>query len=259
MNKVQKCKLKLQNNVLKVKFLNDCIQSRVCPNVIYHRIKRSKLKQSPSVEKMFIKDEIGRLCSMNKYIKLNFISSFKIIVTFLSLIDRLKFIKYLSELIKRNNKKILDKNNKSLLHLRTKRFGNFSSTFTKVINLSDYVPNVNEKFVLENGLKFSIPFNNLQREKIFSEFEILSGQLRHHRPISQEKLDGCNAKLYSLSHSFTNVKCNSSDFRMFKDCNEAYKSLKSNPDIAILKADKGSSFVLLKKDYLKKINDILLD
>ena len=47
---------------------------------------------------------------------------------------------------------------------------------------------------------------------------------------------------------------------MFKDCNEAYKSLKSNPDIVILKADKGSSIVLLnKKDYILKINDTLVD
>ena len=97
------------------------------------------------------------------------------VVTFLSLIDRLKFPKYLSELNKRNDKKILDKNNKSLLHLRTKCFGNFSSTMTQVLNHSDYVPNVNEKLVLENGLKLSIPFINLQRENILSEFEILSG------------------------------------------------------------------------------------
>ena len=66
--------------------------------------------------------------------------------------------------------------------------------------------------------------------------------------------------MQSLSHSFTNMKCNSSDFRMFKDCNEAYKSLKSNPDTVILKADNSSYFVLLnKKCYLMKMNDILLD
>ena len=61
LNKVQKCKLKLHSNVLKIKFLNECIQSRVCPNVIHHIIKRSKLKQSPLVENFFTKDEIGRL------------------------------------------------------------------------------------------------------------------------------------------------------------------------------------------------------
>ena len=61
--------------------------------------------------------------------------------------------------------------------------------------------------------------------------------------------------LYSLSLSFTYEKCNSSGFRMFKDCNEAYKPLKSNPDVVILKADKGSSFVCLnKKVYLEKMN-----
>ena len=209
---------------------------------------------------MFIKDEIGRLNSINKFIKQNFIIEFKTVITFLSLVDRFKFLKYLNELSKRIDSKILDRNNKSLLHLRTKRFGSFSSTMNKVLNLSDYKPNVKEKFVLENGLRFSIPFNNLQRENIFSEFEILSAQLKHHKPLCQEKLDICNAKLYSLSHSFTNIKYNSSDFRMLKDCNKAYISLKSNPDLVILKSDKGSSFVLLnKKDYLQKMDDILVD
>ena len=58
---------------------------------------------------MFIKDEIGRLNSINKYIKLSFINEFKIIVIFLSLIDRFKFLKYLNKLSQRNDKKILDK------------------------------------------------------------------------------------------------------------------------------------------------------
>ena len=68
-----------------------------------------------------------------------------------------------------------------------------------------------------------------------------------------------NAKLYSSSHSFTIIKCNSSDFRIYKECNKAYKSLKYNPNIVILKSDEGSSFVLLnKKDYLQKMDDILV-
>ena len=260
LNNLQKCYLKLNGNLLKIKFLNSCIQARVCPNVIFHRIKRSKLKQSPSVEKMFLKDEIGRLVSVNRYLKVNYIKFFKNIDSFLSTLDRLKLLKFFRQLNNRINNRIVDKNNKSLVHLKIKRYGRFSITKTVVSNFSDYTPNENERFVLENGLSFSIPFENVQRENIFSEFEILSGQLKHHKPLSQLKLDSCNAKLYSLSHSFTNIKCSSSDFRMFKDCNLAYKSLKSNKDIVILKADKGSSFVLLNlKDYLVKMNAVLDD
>ena len=33
-------------------------------------------------------------------------------------------------------------------------------------------------------------------------FEILTGQLKHHKPFSQKKIDSCYAKLYDLSHSY---------------------------------------------------------
>ena len=50
------------------------------------------------------------------------------------------------------------------------------------------------------------------------------------------------------------------DLRMFKECNLAYKSLKSNSKIIISKADKVSSFVILNKDdYIMKMNTILDD
>ena len=37
------------------------------------------------------------------------------------------------------------------------------------------------------------------------------------------------------------------DFKMFKSCNLVYKSLKSNNEIVIFKANKGNSFVVLNK------------
>ena len=130
----------------------------------------------------------------------------------------------------------------------------------KLLNLSDYIPNENEKFVIEEGLRFSVPSQKQHRECIFSEFEILSGQLKHHKPFSQTKLDSCYAKLYDLSHSFHNSRINNADFKMFKNCNLAYKSLKSNTQIVILKADKGTSFVILnKEEYLNKMKTILDD
>ena len=63
-----------------------------------------------------------------------------------------------------------------------------------------------------------------------------------------------------MSHSLQNSRINNADFKMFKSCNLAYKSLKSNNQIVILKADKGTSFVILnKEDYINKMNAILDD
>ena len=38
------------------------------------------------------------------------------------------------------------------------------------MNLSDYIPKENEKFVLENGLHFSVPVMQQHRECTFGEF-----------------------------------------------------------------------------------------
>ena len=95
-------------------------------------------------------------------------------------------------------------------------FGSFGFTKTKVSSYSNYKPNENENFVLENGLRYSVPLHKMPREGVFSVFEILVGQLKHQKPLSQEKLDRCNAKLCNLSHSFYNIKASNTNFRKFK-------------------------------------------
>ena len=89
---------------------------------------------------------------------------------------------------------------------------------------------------------------------------MLTFHLKHHKPFSKDKLDRCYAKLYELSHSFCNSRINSADFRMFKNCNLAYKYFKPNSQIVLLKADKRTSFVeLYKDDYINKIDNISND
>ena len=121
----------------------------------------------------------------------------------------------MSTLNTKTNKNNIIKDDKSLSHLKVKRFGKFATSKTKVLNFSDYVPNENEKFVLENGLRFSVPFRQ-HRECIFSEFEILTGELKHCKPFSQNKLDRCHAELYDLSHFLQNTRIYIADFKIIK-------------------------------------------
>ena len=67
----------MHRNVLKVRFLNLCIINRVVPCFNEHKVRNSKLKCSPSVEKLFMQDEINRLKSINKYIKANYYVDFE--------------------------------------------------------------------------------------------------------------------------------------------------------------------------------------
>ena len=47
------------------------------------------------------------------------------------MLDRLRYLKYLADLNKINNAKNIKKDNKSLIHLKTKRFSIFASTKIK--------------------------------------------------------------------------------------------------------------------------------
>lgn len=126
--------------------------------------------------------------------------------------------------------------------------------------MSNYEPNDTESFVLSHGLKFCVPSHKVAREQVFSEFEVLSGQLNHHTPNSQEEFDRMNAKLYDTAHAFCATPVDLGDFRMQRECYAAYQSLKSNPNIVLCKADKGSGIVILNRsDYNAKMFDILSD
>ena len=90
-----------------------------------------------------------------------------------------------------------------------------------------------ENFVLKHGLKFCVPPNKLKRELIFSEFEILTGQLQHHKPLNKIKLEQCLSKLNDLSQTYSTLEVNHSDKLVRNKYNEALKRLKDNPNIVL--------------------------
>ena len=260
LNEVQKSRRKLQNLFLQNKFLRKCIENKVVPSFIQSRIERSKLKCSPAVERTFMADEIAKNISVSQHVKPKYKSNLELASEWLSELDKLKFLRYLVVVDRKTKTKKLAKHDKTIQFLRSKRFGNYDPASSSVLNLSSYVPSSSESFVLGLGLKHSVPKRNLQREVVFSEFESLSGQLFHHKPKSVEALEGLNAKLYDLAHSFCGTPLDLSDFRMRKECFEAYKSIKDNNDIIITRPDKGSGVVILNRtDYVNKMIDIISD
>ena len=86
----------------------------------------------------------------------------------LSLLDKLKFLNHLADLNKNNNAKNLKKDNKILVQLKTKRCGSFASKKANVLNYSNYIPNDNESFIMEN---FVFQFLNIKcLVKVFFRF-----------------------------------------------------------------------------------------
>ena len=108
------------------------------------------------------------------------------------------------------------------------------------------------------GLKFSIPKKQISREVVFSNFESLSAQLNHHKPVSTEAHNSLDAKLWDFAHSYSGTQIDLGDFRMIKGCIKELKQLKNNKNIIITNADIGSGVVILNSsDYVSKMENIL--
>ena len=262
LNDLQRSRRKLQNLTIQNVFLERCLENKVVPSFIRARIERSKLKCSPSVEKTFVYDEIGKTVSTLSFVKSKYNFHLKTASQWLSELDKLRFLRFLVRMDCSIKARKLNKHDKTIAYLRMKRFGNFDPSSSNVLNLSTYELSSTELFALKHGLKFSIPPRNISREMVFSEFETLSSQLHHHTPRSKEDLERLNAKLYDLAHGFcgTGTPIDLGDFRMRKECYIAFKSLRSNRNIVITKPDKGSGVVLLDHtQYVSKMLEVLSD
>ena len=260
LNGLQQSRRKLQNLRIQNEFLEKCLENKVVPNFIRSRIERSKLKCSSSVEKTFVHDVIGQNVSTLSFVKSRYDNQLVSASGWLSELDKLRFLRHLVHVDRLDRSKKHIKHDKTITYLRTKRFGNFDPSSSNVLNLSSYELSSNELFALKHGLKFSIPPQGISRVKVFSEFESLAGQLHHHKPKSKEQLERLHAKLYDLAHGFCGTPIDLGDFRMRKECYNAYKLLGSNPNIVITKPDKGSGIVVLdRNDYISKMMLVLSD
>ena len=260
LNDLQRSRRKLQNLTIQNAFLERCLENKVVPSFIRARIERSKLKCSPSLERTFVYDEIGKTVSTISFVKSKYNFQLATASQWLSKLDKLRFLRFLVHMDRSVKAKKLIRNDKTIAYLRTKRFGSFDPSSSHVLNLSTYELSPTELFALKHGLRFSIPPRNISREMVFSEFETLSGQLHHHTPQSKEHLERLNAKLYDIAHGFCGTPIDLGDFRMRKECYNAFKSLRSNRNIVITKPDKGSGFVLLDHtQYVSKMLEVLSD
>ena len=170
---------------------------------------------------------------------------------------------YVSKINERLQQKEEESRRKQLQYLIKKRYGKtFSSTSgNAVINLSQYRLSDNENFVLKHGLNYCIPSKQCDEHSIKSEFEMLFNKLhQNHTACSEDSLSSFKAKLTSSAYEYCELKPTWSPSPFHSEHFRALRSLRSNKDIVIVKADKGGACVILDKhDYVLKMETILND
>ena len=261
LNKLVKTRGKIRSAISQTAFLKACIAQRTLPKFVKFRIEKSSARHTANIERAFMQDETEKSESLSTFLKTKLRALWQEVRQFLSYFDFVRFCRYIANIDERKEKELSVKNERNLKLLFQQRFGNMAKPDKDTnINLSSYTLSSNEEFVLSHGLNFCLPPNNIQREKIFAEFEVLIGQLLHHVPHSSEQFSALKARLSDLAHAFCGTPVDIGDFLILKECIHAIKSLRSNESILITKPDKGSGVVILdRSDYVSKMNCILQD
>ena len=130
---------------------------------------------------------------------------------------------------------------------------------TKVVhNLSTYQLSEGEERVLARGWEFCIERKLTNSTDLKTELEVNAKKLEEITPKNHFKtmcLEIGQISMTLIKHLRNKNFCNISREELL-----ALKKLRENKNIVICKADKGNSVVILvKKDYIKKAEDILIN
>ena len=130
-NRARLCNIKCTNL-----FLTDCIVNKVCPRFIASRIKRAKLQRSTAIEGTFLQNQITS--NEDEILKLRRLFTNRIIsgLTWLSSLDGMRLLKYLSILDQKRSKWKRDKNIKMIDSLKRVRFGTIANSDTCIRNFT---------------------------------------------------------------------------------------------------------------------------
>ena len=112
---------KIRNYRLSTAFLRKCIFERVAPKFITHRLKKSRVRHSPEMERAFLSDEIERLATQSRRLRRAYQSHWHAADTFLSFFDKIRFCRYLSILDERAERKTNNQQLRQLASLKSKR------------------------------------------------------------------------------------------------------------------------------------------
>jgi len=217
LNKLIKLRGRIRTFLSKTAFLKANIAQRTVPKSVRFRVEKSRATLSPSIDRSFMQNEIGKNRLMVSSLRTKCRSLWQEIKQFLSFFDLVRFCRYLAVTDEQKENFNQKKNSNNLRLLFQHRFGNKTS-FQKnnITNLSDYKLSDTEEFVLSHSLSFCLPPTSIKREEVFADFEVLYAQLDHHKPRSKEQLAALKARLSDLTHAYCGSHIDWGDFLMTK-------------------------------------------
>ena len=147
-----------------IKRLKSCLQYRVIPTYLAHRLKRSKVKFSLTIEKAFINDELQHAFRRLEKLRRDYSSLWREVKCVCSFYDLLRLCNYISKIDLRMFDVESKRSEKQMSFLVRQRYGNsFTHGDRHILNLSKHQLSENESFVLGHGLKYCVPPKTLTK------------------------------------------------------------------------------------------------
>lgn len=245
-----------------IKFLKSCLQYRILPTYLNHRLNNSKVKLSLKIERAFISDELQHEYEHLDDLRRIYRCRWKEIRGILSFCDLLRLSLYISKIDQRLSEPERKRHDRKISFLVQKRYGKSMSNGDKhIINLSQHVLTEDEKFVIGHGLKYCVPPKSLDQCEILSEFEMLFSQLHmKFTPNDPDSIPSLKSKLAAYAYTYSEADLRNLSCNFHKEHFRAIKSLRTNERIVITRPDKGTAVCILdREDYVSKMNAILSD
>ena len=133
---------------LSFEFLKTCQAQHVIPTFMSHRIEAAKVRQTSTMERAFLLDEISRSKTKLESFRLIYLKLWSKVRYFLSYFDWIRFCRYLANIAQIKQKQIRTKHFNTINWLRCQRFGSSNPSGKTICNLSSYNLSETEKFVL---------------------------------------------------------------------------------------------------------------
>ena len=262
---LKKTRLKLCKAELDERFLNVCLNHHLYPKFLNFKLSIQRLQGSHlqrqfqrkilGKELIFKKKSLKKL--QKKYNELLF--DFKSSVSFLSYYFALfslnkDYKKYFSHTELIHSRKLVNLGYNSTKHPSTDRV---------LFNLSDRVLSETEKSALSFGLNYCLTPRKIKLVDHYTPFEQLANQLTHkeffNNTAEREAKFKSDVKNIASS-SYNLINRNKLSSNLPDNYLKALKNLSNDPNIVILKPDKGNGTVIMNKsDYINKVNDIIGD
>ena len=253
---------KLEKAKSDIDFLKRCSTYNIIPKFLKFKLYRENLQNTPiyrEFQRTLLDREIGlkyRIVQNLHRLTTNILSDLK---CELSWLDFAHINRFINTSVNNYVKHVTDVQRRKFIGLG----GSYDPTHIDpnkcIFNLSNYVLNARQTFLLSLGLDFCLPNFKFPKNKLLLSFELLLNKLKYHTIIPSTNLSTVIDGVKTVFRSVGSFHKKTFSFISRDDMN-IIKKLGKNKDIKISRPDKGNGVVIMNtNDCHSKMDAILSD